>query len=154
MTTMAAFSSSHALPPKILTKRAGPVGEIIINNPARHNAISLEMWALLADTLADAIDDHTVRGLVLSGAGGKAFAGGADVATFGADGGDIEAVRAYNKIAGEVAETLYPPSPRSTAPASAVGSISRCAATCALPRPMQRSLSQLPRSDWAMALPA
>jgi enoyl-CoA hydratase len=107
MTTMAALISSHASPPKILTKRAGPVGEIIINSPARHNAISLEMWALLADALADAIDDHTVRVLVLSGAGGKAFAGGADVVTFGADGGDIEAVRAYNKVAGEVAETLY-----------------------------------------------
>jgi enoyl-CoA hydratase/carnithine racemase len=92
---------------KILTKRAGPVGEIILNNRARHNAISLDMWERLADVLADAADDGSVRVLVVSGAGGKAFAAGADVSRFGGELGDLEAMRHYNRIAGEASEALY-----------------------------------------------
>ena len=29
---------------KMLMEKDGPVGRIIFNNPARHNAVSLEMW--------------------------------------------------------------------------------------------------------------
>jgi len=92
---------------KILTRRAGPVGEIILNNPARHNAISREMWERLMDALADAAADSVVRVLVISGAGGKAFASGADISTFGAEGGDLAAVRHYGKLAGKTADALY-----------------------------------------------
>jgi enoyl-CoA hydratase/carnithine racemase len=92
---------------KILTRRAGPVGEIILNNPARHNAISLEMWERLTDALADAAADNAVRVLVISGAGGKAFASGADLSTYGAEGGDLDVVRRYGKLAGLTADALY-----------------------------------------------
>jgi enoyl-CoA hydratase/carnithine racemase len=92
---------------KILTRRAGPVGEIILNNPARHNAISIDMWERVAGALAEAAADGGVRVLIISGAGGKAFAGGAEISTLGADGGDLDAVRRYDKLAGETAEALY-----------------------------------------------
>ena len=107
MTALNGVNGVSSAPAKILTKRAGPVGEILLNNPARHNAISLEMWEMLADALADAADDGSVRVLVLGAAGGKAFAGGADIATLGAEAGDVAAACDYNKIASETAERLY-----------------------------------------------
>jgi enoyl-CoA hydratase/carnithine racemase len=90
---------------KILTRRLGPVGEIILNNPARHNAISLEMWERLADVLADAADDGGVRVLIVAGAGDKAFAADADMMPFA--GGDLEGIRSYNTLADTVSEALY-----------------------------------------------
>jgi enoyl-CoA hydratase/carnithine racemase len=101
------MTSSIGVQPKILTRRAGPVGEIVLNNPARLNAITVDMWGRLLEVLAEAAADGAVRVLLISGAGGKAFAGGADISTISAEGGDLEAVRNYDKLAGETAEVLY-----------------------------------------------
>jgi enoyl-CoA hydratase/carnithine racemase len=92
---------------KILTRRLGPVGEIILNNPARHNAISLEMWERLAEALAEAAADGGVRALIVMGAGDKAFAADADIMPFAGGGGDLEAIRHYNSLADTVSEALY-----------------------------------------------
>jgi enoyl-CoA hydratase len=61
----------------------GGVGWVTFNNPARHNAVSLEMWAGLGDALEAFEADEAVRVVVLTGAGGKAFASGADISEFG-----------------------------------------------------------------------
>jgi enoyl-CoA hydratase/carnithine racemase len=90
---------------KILTRRLGPVGEIILNNPARHNAISPEMWERLTGVLAEAADDGGVRVLIVSGAGDKAFAGGADVSPFAGLG--LADIRHYNSLANAASEALY-----------------------------------------------
>jgi enoyl-CoA hydratase/carnithine racemase len=57
----------------------GGVGEIVFDNPARRNALTLDMQRGVARTLAAFDDDPAVRVLLVSGAGGKAFASGADV---------------------------------------------------------------------------
>jgi len=63
---------------------------IRFNNPARHNALSVDMWEAVPPLLARARDDERVRIVVFSGAGGKAFVSGADISQFE----DMRAARA------------------------------------------------------------
>ena len=51
---------------------------IRFNNPARHNALSVDMWEAVGPLLARAETDDRVRLVVFSGAGEKAFVSGAD----------------------------------------------------------------------------
>jgi enoyl-CoA hydratase/carnithine racemase len=65
--------------------RAGTVdqvGHIVINNPERLNAIGLDMWEAATEAAEKMADDPDVRLMILSGAGGKAFASGADISKF------------------------------------------------------------------------
>ena len=57
---------------KMIGRKDGAVGQIIFNNPARHNAVSLEMWQMAEALLEDFAADPDLRVLVVSGAGGKA----------------------------------------------------------------------------------
>jgi enoyl-CoA hydratase len=81
---------------KIVYARVGHVARLIFNNPARHNAVSLEMWRAAGEALARAETDPEVRVLVVSGAGGKAFVSGADISKFESERASLEAVREYN----------------------------------------------------------
>lgn len=56
------------------------VAHVELNRPEVRNAINLEMINALHDALDELGRRDDVRVLVLSGAGGKAFAGGADIA--------------------------------------------------------------------------
>lgn len=85
----------------------GGVGRIVINNPARHNAISLAMWESLARHLETAAADPSVRLLVLKGAGGKAFAAGADISKFESERASKAASDAYNATSSRASELLY-----------------------------------------------
>ena len=58
---------------KMLAEKEGAVGRIIFNNPARHNAVSLDMWQAVAQIMDDFESDERVRVIVVTGAGGKAF---------------------------------------------------------------------------------
>lgn len=86
---------------------ADGVARIVINNPARHNAISLAMWRQLAEHLERAAGDPTVRVLVLKGAGGKAFAAGADISRFESERATQAASDAYNATSARASEKLY-----------------------------------------------
>ncbi|MGB5796997.1 MAG: enoyl-CoA hydratase-related protein [Mycolicibacter algericus] len=61
------------------TDRDG-VRTLILNRPARKNAINPQLWRALRDALRDAADDRDLRALVITGAGG-AFCSGADIGT-------------------------------------------------------------------------
>ena len=64
---------------KMLARKDGGVGIVTFNNPERHNAVSLEMWEATTRILNDFAADNDIRVVVLTGAGGKAFASGADI---------------------------------------------------------------------------
>jgi len=51
----------------------GPVLHIRFNNPAKHNALSVDMWEAVPVLLAQAERDDGIRCVVLSGEGGKSF---------------------------------------------------------------------------------
>jgi len=81
---------------KMLARKDGRVGYVIFNNPERHNAVSLDMWAATSRILDDYANDDDVRVVVLTGAGGKAFVSGADISKFESERANLEATRHYS----------------------------------------------------------
>jgi enoyl-CoA hydratase/carnithine racemase len=71
------------------------------NNPARHNALSVDMWEAVPPLLAQARGDDRVRLVVFSGAGEKAFVSGADISQFEDMRAAREAVTRYEAMAEE-----------------------------------------------------
>lgn len=84
------------MPDKILTEQTGEIARIIFNQPEKRNAVSLEMWEAVEAAVTRFRDDPTVRILILSGAGGKAFVSGADVSKFETERASEEGVARYN----------------------------------------------------------
>jgi enoyl-CoA hydratase len=78
---------------KLILRKEGAVARILLNNPARLNAISMEMWGSLDRMLDDVADGRAIRVVVISGAGGRAFSAGADISEFDRRHADGEAVR-------------------------------------------------------------
>lgn len=68
------------MPDDILITREGAVMTITLNRPAKHNALTFEMYRDLA-AACDGID-RDVRVVLITGAGEKAFAAGTDIAQF------------------------------------------------------------------------
>ena len=81
---------------KILTEQTGEIARIIFNQPEKRNAVSLEMWEAVEAAATRFAADPTVRILILSGAGGKAFVSGADISKFETERASAEAVAHYN----------------------------------------------------------
>lgn len=69
---------------KLLAEVSGHVATVTFNNPAKRNALSANMRAALPGALAALNADRDVRVVVVTGAGDKAFASGADISEFGA----------------------------------------------------------------------
>ena len=67
---------------RMLAEKDDGVGWMTFNNPARRNAMTMEMWQGADAILADFEADPEVRVIVLKGAGGKAFVSGADISQF------------------------------------------------------------------------
>lgn len=81
---------------KILTSQDGAIARIVFNQPEKRNAVSLEMWQAVDALLDKYAADPSVRILILSGAGGKAFVSGADISKFESERAGAEAVAHYN----------------------------------------------------------
>ncbi len=91
---------------KILCEKDGAVGRLIFNNPARHNAVSLEMWEAAEQVLHDLSGDDEIRVIVVTGAGEKAFVSGADVSKFGEERATAEAVAHYDVVVARALKAL------------------------------------------------
>ena len=72
---------------------------IRFNNPARHNALSVDMWEAVPALLRVAESDDRVRLVVFSGAGEKSFISGADISQFEDQRAAREAVTRYEQLA-------------------------------------------------------
>jgi enoyl-CoA hydratase/carnithine racemase len=92
---------------KMLSRKEGPVGYLIFNNPERRNAVSLEMWDAAANILDDFLKDDAVHVVVLTGAGGKAFVSGADISKFESERSNEEAIARYNAAVERANSTVY-----------------------------------------------
>ena len=80
---------------------------IRFNNPQRHNALSVDMWAAVPPLLQQASADERVRLVVFSGAGEKAFVSGADISQFEDMRAQKEAVKKYELLAEAALEGIY-----------------------------------------------
>jgi enoyl-CoA hydratase/carnithine racemase len=67
--------------PGLRTREADGVLEVLLDRPAKRNAITLEMYRALTELFVGASADRAIRAVLLSGAGG-CFCSGADIADF------------------------------------------------------------------------
>ncbi len=91
---------------KILVNREGPIGFLIFNNPARRNAVSLEMWQRAGEVLTEFANDDSVRVIVLTGAGDKSFVSGADISKFEDERANATAQEKYTKTSSGMRKIL------------------------------------------------
>jgi enoyl-CoA hydratase/carnithine racemase len=96
----------QTLTEKLVAKKENGVGWITFNNPARHNAVSLDMWQALPLVLDDYAKDTEIRVVILTGAGEKAFVAGADISQFKEKRSSPEGVKEYNAAADDASKAL------------------------------------------------
>src|SRR3954469_14058465 len=82
---------------KILQKISDGIGIVTFNNPGKRNAMSLDMWEGLGQSLIELRNDDTVRVGILTGAGDKEFVSGADIRQFEKTRHNAEASEEYSK---------------------------------------------------------
>jgi enoyl-CoA hydratase len=63
----------------VLYEKKGAIAYVTVNRPKVLNALNTPTWKDLRTAFEDARDDATVRGVILTGAGTKAFIAGADI---------------------------------------------------------------------------
>src|SRR6476660_7725140 len=63
----------------VLYEMKGAIAYVTLNRPKVLNALNQRTWEDLKAAFEDARDDADVRGVILTGAGDKAFIAGADI---------------------------------------------------------------------------
>ena len=63
----------------VLYEKKNGIAYVTVNRPKVLNALNTPTWKDLRTAFEDARDDATVRGVILTGAGNKAFIAGADI---------------------------------------------------------------------------
>jgi len=77
--TAAAFSGPALTLSNVVYEKKGAIAYVTVNRPKVLNALNTPTWADLRTAFEDARGDAAVRGVILTGAGGKAFIAGADI---------------------------------------------------------------------------
>ena len=85
---------------KMLAAKDDGVGLVTFNQPEKRNAMSLEMWTGFGEILDEFAEDGSVRVVILSGAGNKAFVSGADISQFEKHRSNADAQQEYDRQAG------------------------------------------------------
>ena len=78
----------------------------MLNNPERRNAVSLDMWEAIPKVLDDFGADPAIRSVVLTGAGDKAFASGADISQFEKERSTPESIAHYDAVGDKAQKRL------------------------------------------------
>lgn len=92
---------------RLIVARDGAVARITFNKPDKMNAMSLDMWQGLHDSLDALAGDDAIRVVILCGAGDKAFVSGADISEFETQRSTEEGVKTYNRISEAADRALY-----------------------------------------------
>ena len=83
---------------RIIARTDGAIGWMIFNNPAKHNAISMDMAEAVPAVMRDFENDPAIRVVVVAGSGEKAFAAGSDISGFESVRADPQKNRHYNDV--------------------------------------------------------
>ena len=96
----------------ILLERDDPIVPVVrIGQPAKRNAMTLDMWRQLGEAFTELADDADARCIILAGAGGH-FCSGADISEFGEVRSTPEQGEAYEAVVeacGEAIATIGKP---------------------------------------------
>ena len=76
----------------------GPIATVVLDNPGKLNAISLEGWAELGRVMGELSKNTGLRCVVIRGAGDKAFSAGADITEFPENRANAKQARDYGDI--------------------------------------------------------
>jgi len=71
--------SSSPILENLLYDKKGAIAYVTLNRPRVLNALNRQTWKELRTVFEDARDDPEIRGVILTGAGDKAFIAGADI---------------------------------------------------------------------------
>ena len=82
----------------ILVQRDGAIATVVLNRPAKLNALTKPMWQRLGDAFIALDGDESVRCIVIRGAGEKAFAPGNDISEFETERSNVEQAKAYGAV--------------------------------------------------------
>jgi len=82
----------------VLLSRDGPVATVTFNKPDKLNALDKMMWTRLGAIMRELSEDDALRCVVLRGAGGKAFAAGADIAEFATERANASQAKLYGAV--------------------------------------------------------
>ena len=83
---------------RIVARTDGAIGWMIFNNPAKHNAISMDMAEAVPAVMRSFENDPAIRVVVIAGSGEKAFAAGSDISGFESVRSDPQKNRNYNDV--------------------------------------------------------
>jgi enoyl-CoA hydratase/carnithine racemase len=92
---------------KVLARKEAGIGWVTMNNPEKHNALSLEMSEGATAALRAHAADPDVRVIVVHGAGGKAFVSGADISEFEKNRSNAEQAEKYSDRSGGLYDVLH-----------------------------------------------
>lgn len=66
----------------VYLERRGETAVMVLNRPAKLNALNTEIWGAIPDLAAEVANDPEIKVLIVRGVNAKAFASGADIAEF------------------------------------------------------------------------
>jgi enoyl-CoA hydratase/carnithine racemase len=90
----------------ITVTRDGPIATVVLDRPAKLNALTLAMWRALGSAAAGLSADDAVRCIVVRGAGEKAFSPGNDIGEFATVRANKAQAAAYGAAMHETARAL------------------------------------------------
>ncbi|WP_114390744.1 enoyl-CoA hydratase/isomerase family protein [Notoacmeibacter marinus] len=64
---------------KVYLERNGAIGEIVLNRPAKHNALTPDMYRDIERVCAELVEDDNLKIGIVRGAGDRAFCAGSDI---------------------------------------------------------------------------
>ena len=89
----------------LVDRKSDSVAVVTLNNPAKRNAVSLEMWRNLKSTFTELGHEPAVRVVVLRGAGGH-FCAGADISEFPQVRATAEKGAQYERLVDEAIDAI------------------------------------------------
>ncbi|MER6569356.1 enoyl-CoA hydratase/isomerase family protein [Streptomyces sp. NPDC001093] len=113
--------------PQLSHRIEGAVATVVIQNPAKRNAMTAEMWRALPPLLDELARDPGVRALVLTGEGGT-FCAGADISTLQGSPEEAQGLA----VAAEEALAAFPKPTVAAVRGHCVGGGAQLAAACDL----------------------
>jgi enoyl-CoA hydratase/carnithine racemase len=90
----------------VLVNRDGVIATVTLNQPDRLNALNRGMWEALGAAMHALSADDALRCVVVRGAGGKAFAAGADIAEFATERAESNQASAYGALIHEAMQAI------------------------------------------------
>ena len=90
----------------ILIERDGAIATVVLNRPAKLNALTRAMWQQLGETIERLSADDSLRCVIIRGAGEKSFSPGNDIAEFASERSNKKQAIEYGKVMHRTADAL------------------------------------------------